>query len=282
MAYPTSAITFTTKNAGDTIEASHVNAVQTEVAAMEAALLTGGLAHNLMPSADSTWYLGSSATKWIINASQLTGSLSTALGIDGGSIMPGTIPSTTLSTVGTPSSGTYLSGAGWQEVTPAPLAAYKSTLANAINSSNPFNILHFQVPANAMSDGDVIDVRLAVNLADNNTTNSIVWRAVWGNSTVVIGAANWLANATERKYVLHFQFMRASTAVWVRKEDGLAAADLETPFLDNLAIYDNVAACSTVDFTASCTVAIQAQLGLAGSSAYVKPVSALVHHRKVG
>src|SRR3990167_10303097 len=45
--YPSSAFAPTTKNTGDTIAASHINALQAEVTAIEAALLTTGLAHNV-------------------------------------------------------------------------------------------------------------------------------------------------------------------------------------------------------------------------------------------
>lgn len=41
MAYPGSVTTFTTKNTGDTIQASHVNDLQTEVNAIEAGLING-------------------------------------------------------------------------------------------------------------------------------------------------------------------------------------------------------------------------------------------------
>lgn len=43
MAYPTSAITFTTRSNGQTIDAAHVNDLQTEVAAIEADVLTSGI-----------------------------------------------------------------------------------------------------------------------------------------------------------------------------------------------------------------------------------------------
>lgn len=45
--YPGTTFTPTTKTTGDTIAASHVNALQAEVTAIEAALLTTGLAHAL-------------------------------------------------------------------------------------------------------------------------------------------------------------------------------------------------------------------------------------------
>lgn len=62
MAYPTAATTFSSKNNGDTIQPAHVNDLQTEIAAIEAALLSTGLAHNLFPSGTRT--LGTSSALW--------------------------------------------------------------------------------------------------------------------------------------------------------------------------------------------------------------------------
>ena len=49
MAYPASVISFTTKNAGDTIQPAHVNDLQTDVTAIEDGLLNG-LAHQVIIS----------------------------------------------------------------------------------------------------------------------------------------------------------------------------------------------------------------------------------------
>jgi len=137
--YPNSAKTFTTKNAGDAIQGAHVNDLQLEVTALETALLTGGLAHNLLPDGDGTRNLGSAAAKWIVDASQLTGALSTSITmpaasissgalsslvtVDGVSIVPGSIPSTTLSTSGTPSTSALFTGRGWVESTVVVVAS---------------------------------------------------------------------------------------------------------------------------------------------------------------
>ena len=59
MAYPTSAISFTTKAAGGTIQPADVNDIQTEVTAIEAALLTSGLAHDLK-FVDASYDIGKS------------------------------------------------------------------------------------------------------------------------------------------------------------------------------------------------------------------------------
>ena len=96
MAYPTTPISFTVKNAGDTIQPAHVNDLQTEVTAIEQGLLVG-IAHNLIPNADNTRTFGSSAARWIIDGSQ---------------IKPSSLPSTCLSTSGTASTSTFYRGDG--------------------------------------------------------------------------------------------------------------------------------------------------------------------------
>src|SRR3990167_245141 len=66
--------------------------------------VTGGstFAGAVMPAADSTQTLGSSSVRWVFSGKQIT---------------PGSIPSTALSTSGTPSTSAFLTGGGWQEST---------------------------------------------------------------------------------------------------------------------------------------------------------------------
>ena len=59
MGYPSATFAPTTKNAGDTIQPAHVNDLQTEVVAIEGALLTTGLAHDLK-FVDATYDIGKS------------------------------------------------------------------------------------------------------------------------------------------------------------------------------------------------------------------------------
>lgn len=63
MGYPTSIATFTTKSIGDTIQPAHVNALQTEITAIETALING-FAQTLLPIADATYDLGSLTKQW--------------------------------------------------------------------------------------------------------------------------------------------------------------------------------------------------------------------------
>ncbi len=63
MAYPASVTTFTTKSNGGTIDASHVNDLQTEVNAIEDGLING-LSHDLIPTTNSTRDIGSVTKRW--------------------------------------------------------------------------------------------------------------------------------------------------------------------------------------------------------------------------
>lgn len=67
MAYPSTVTTFTTKTTGQTVQAEHVNTLQTEVNAIESALISGGFAHDLEPSITDTFDLGS-ARRWLTAA----------------------------------------------------------------------------------------------------------------------------------------------------------------------------------------------------------------------
>lgn len=167
MAYPTSAITFTTKNAGDTIQPAHVNDLQTEVTALESALLTGGLAHNLMPSATSTRALGSSATKWIIHGSQIT---------------DGTLPLTALSS-GTLSTNITL-----------PLSALSSGTLST-NISIPQTGTVYALPSTVTFSGDGAETAIPITaLSDTSRAfiivNGIVATDKWVTAARIINSTS--------------------------------------------------------------------------------------------
>ncbi len=63
MAYPTSVVSFTTKNTGDAIQPSHINDLQTEVTALETGLLNG-LSHDLFTVAWTDYSGTSTVTGW--------------------------------------------------------------------------------------------------------------------------------------------------------------------------------------------------------------------------
>lgn len=63
--YPTSVKTFSAFNAGDTIQDTHIEDAYDELVALEQALLSTGLAHNLFPDATANNRdLGTSAKQW--------------------------------------------------------------------------------------------------------------------------------------------------------------------------------------------------------------------------
>jgi hypothetical protein len=85
--YPSSAKSFTTKATDETIAASHVNDLQDEVTAVEQAMLTSGLAHNVFPSGSRT--LGTSSALWekVYGTAVIVGAETTSgarLEVDGG------------------------------------------------------------------------------------------------------------------------------------------------------------------------------------------------------
>lgn len=63
--YPSGAFAPASKSSGQTIQAAHVNDVQAEITAVETALLTGGLAHALIPDTTAAARaLGGASTAW--------------------------------------------------------------------------------------------------------------------------------------------------------------------------------------------------------------------------
>jgi hypothetical protein len=73
--YPSTTKTFSTKNTGDTIAASHVDELQDEVVAIENGLRSG-LAHDLLPLTDDSQDLGSASKQWqdVFVSGQITAS----------------------------------------------------------------------------------------------------------------------------------------------------------------------------------------------------------------
>jgi hypothetical protein len=90
--YPSSAKSFTTKATDETIAASHVNDLQDEVTAVEQAMLTSGLAHNVFPSGSRT--LGTSSALWekvygtavIVGAETTSGARFLTVNVTGGQV----------------------------------------------------------------------------------------------------------------------------------------------------------------------------------------------------
>lgn len=124
--YPTSVKTFTTKAAAQKILAAHVNDLQDEVAAVEGGLLNG-IAHNLLPDATNARNLGSTAKRWVIDASQLSGTLNSSL-----TVPPSQISSGALSTLVTLTPAQISSGAIPSNVTVAAPQVSSGALSSGV------------------------------------------------------------------------------------------------------------------------------------------------------
>jgi len=91
--YPGSVKSFTTKNASDTIEASHPNDIQDEVAAIEGGLING-ISHDLSPSTTSTRSLGTTSKKWkniVADSLAVDRVVSTSMEVSGNSTLGATV-----------------------------------------------------------------------------------------------------------------------------------------------------------------------------------------------
>ncbi len=178
MAYPSSPVVFAVHNADDVVQPSHVNDLQTEVTALESALLTGGLAHNLNPATDNARNLGSSAARWIFNGSQIT---------------PGSIPSTTLSTTGTPSSVTYLTGTGWAAAANAIYSLIGATSGTDATAAAA-NVATFAISGLTTLDSLKVFVRHSASSQATaepvlyNATDSVVIAALNNGNVIAAGA----------------------------------------------------------------------------------------------
>lgn len=91
--YPTSAWSPTTKVAGDTVQPAHINDAQSEITALEQALLTGGVAHDIFPSTNNARDLGTTALRfrdlYVANALQGPMSVNGALTLNAGLVVSG-------------------------------------------------------------------------------------------------------------------------------------------------------------------------------------------------
>ncbi len=152
MAYPSTPVVFTTKTAGTILEAAHVNDLQTEVTALETALLTGGLAHNLNPATDNARALGSSGARWIISGSQIT---------------PESLPSTSLNLI----APAVVSLASTNTVTPD----VNSTGNDVYTLTAVSTGVTFATPTGTPVDGQ----RLIFRVKDNGTAQTLTWSTVY-------------------------------------------------------------------------------------------------------
>jgi hypothetical protein len=132
--YPSSVKSFSTKSTTDVVEASHPNDLQDEVTALETALLTTGLEHNLFP--EST---GDART--LGTASKLWGATYTSRALSGGGTTSSiaTATATTIFAATTPGVflvTAYIVDAGAANYTAAAYVLNDNTNARLVTISN--------------------------------------------------------------------------------------------------------------------------------------------------
>ena len=168
MAYPTSAITFSNKNAGDVIQPSHVNTLQDEVAAIEAGLLNATAPLN---SSNST----------VANLSVTGGSTFTGAAVFSGSVTLPRLPCCRLThsaVTAIASSQTWV-GLNWDtevyDSTGLHSTATNSSRINLTSSGLWVIGASLAVPGNVFVDGEIglrvnDDVSLGGNISHAETS----------------------------------------------------------------------------------------------------------------
>lgn len=274
--YPSSVVSLATKVDGvDTYFAAHINALQDEVIALETALLNG-VAHTLLPLTDNTYALGSTTKRWsklwvtdIDGSGALVAAGTTKFG--GGPVY--TWPAAD----GTSGQFFKTNGAGvlsWQSITTSLMTGYVTTVADVANTAAADQTtISFTVPANAMADGDVIEIVAAVLSKNNKGSDGVVTHKIfWGSGSVQIGSDSWTNNASERKVLTRFSMMRVGADLWCRKSavGSVSYDDYDYSLSNHTSFGDNVGVISAPTFSSDQTVALKLTLSAADVNFYWK------------
>lgn len=184
---------------------------------------------------------------------------------------------------GSASSSTYLRGdSTWAVPAGGTVTGYAVTSADVSNTTTPTNAIAFTVPANAMADGDVIVIHVAV-LAKNNkgTDGTVTYKLVWGATSITFeDVRTWTNNATEKKALLEFRLMRVGSALWVFGILSGTMALTAIPIAKasgTLPAADENVQSGTPTFSSSATVALEITLSAADATFYFKPQAARAH-----
>jgi hypothetical protein len=204
--YPTSAKSFTTKNAGDTIQPAHINDLQDEVAAIEAGLLGGVspltssnvIAANLSVGGGSTL-----ATLQVSGNSTITGTLTVAT-IISTSITGAGVTSYVRAYAGSPAefgtASTYTRLALDQEVTDL-LSEWDSTAYLFTPQSSGYYLVTGRAMCITGSIGDwrcAVEVNSSIVATDGDNYGAGVSYG-WGNVSAVLNLSSGAAGAVAFK-----------------------------------------------------------------------------------
>jgi hypothetical protein len=265
--YPATAKNFTAVIDGvDYPQATHVNQAYDEITAVETALISG-LAHDLKFT-DATYDIGKSgATR------------PRHLYISGNAVLGGTVTlngrtytypasETVNGVLRTDGSGTL----SWAVATTV-VNAYTATLTNVISTAVQTTFLSFSVPS--MANGDVIEVLYSALKKNNKGSAGTVTIDVFygANSVTQIAGSNWGNSATELKALGQIRMQRVGSDLWVQQATDVPSSVVSS---DGAA---NVVVISAPTFGSAQTVSLKITLSAADATFYLKPQSAVVHHR---
>lgn len=182
-----------------------------------------------------------------------------------------------LSTVATE----YMNGAGNWVTIPAPTVIYPPTLTSIINTAALTTFLSWSVPANAMLDGDTIEVIFAVLLKNNKGTAGTMEISLdWGGTAITVtdgaGGFAWSNNAAERKWMFRITMQRVVNDLWVYGPQSTAAIPMDQPNGTNPTVTPGGAVSMTPTFSSLATVALKGTLSAADATFYWKPQTAKV------
>ena len=159
-----------------------------------------------------------------------------------------------------------------------PSQTYTATLAQVLNTVSETLILSFDIPANNMADGDLIEIVMS-NLEKNNKgTDGTITAKVnvgAGAQVTITSTASFQNGATEYTNERMIRLQRMGAAVVVLA-DGLGG------FTSNLvsAPVNSYGSSTPANFTALQTVSLKVTLSAADATFYIKPQSASVFHRR--
>lgn len=199
--YPSSVVALSTKNDGDTVFSSHVDALQDEIIAVENGLLAG-LAHSLLPDANGTRDLGSVAKAW-------ANFYTTTLTVNGVSTLTGAVTVTAAATFSS-ADNSFKVGASTETHKGSGLINTDFTPAsNTTTASANDTLFTYTLPANALNaNGRVIRVTAYGTFGATGNTKTV---RLWWNGTAGTNFVVHSSTSNGTKWVIIGHIMRTAS-----------------------------------------------------------------------
>lgn len=151
---------------------------------------------------------------------------------------------------------------------------YACTLTDVVNTSDETTALSFDIPANTMAAGDVIEVWwawLGKNNAGSTSPTVTVKVNVGAGAQATIWSVAWADTADEiKKATLLCYITRVGNDCWIASN----------PTYDISTKVTNITVSTPTNFTAANTVSVKVTLASASAALYLKPQAALARHHK--